>query len=299
MRASFEKIPVTPHASFRVQERRVRRFDSPWHFHPEIELTLIVESRGRRFVGDSIESFAEGDLVLLGPNLPHFWHNEGRQPRGGAAHSIVVQFEPLFLGADFLRAPEAAALRRLIARATRGLAFSGRGAEAAATLLRTAPALSGMASLLRLFAILDELTRASARPLASEAYVPRLNRTSEKRLGRVYEFLSTHFEEPLTLPQIARVAAMTPEAFSRYFKRATGRNVSAVLTQLRVDHAAGQLLDSEARVADIALAAGFPTVSNFNRQFRALKKTTPRDFRARFKRAAIDLGPPGSGSSST
>ncbi|MGH8019505.1 MAG: cupin domain-containing protein, partial [Opitutaceae bacterium] len=101
MRARFEKIPSDPQRSFRATDLRLPRFDAPWHFHPEIELTLILASRGRRFVGDRIERFAEGDLVLLGPNLPHFWHNDQKQrSEVTTAHAIVVQFSPDFLGAD-------------------------------------------------------------------------------------------------------------------------------------------------------------------------------------------------------
>lgn len=96
MRACFQKLPVDPGRSFRVLELALSRFNAPWHFHPEVELMLIVESRGRRFVGDSVESFVEGDLVLLGPNLPHFWHTEGRELGGGARAQWLFNSYPIF-----------------------------------------------------------------------------------------------------------------------------------------------------------------------------------------------------------
>src|SRR5688500_18542137 len=76
MRARPERISTSPAASFAVKRRRDPGFEFAWHFHPEVELTWIVRSRGRRFVGDSIEEYRDGDLVLLGPNLPHTWHSE-------------------------------------------------------------------------------------------------------------------------------------------------------------------------------------------------------------------------------
>jgi AraC-like DNA-binding protein len=288
MQPKFEKVSAGPGRSFRIQEQRLARFDAPWHFHPEIELTLIVGSRGRRFVGDSIEPFAEGDMVLLGPNLPHFWHNEGAQPRRSRAHSVVVQFRPDFLGAEFLSLPEAGALRRLLARADRGLVFMGRRAEIAAERLRACAAATGFGSLLALLAVLETLTEARARPLASETYSPRLNRSGEQRLARVYAFVTAHFREPLSLARIARVAAMTPPGFSRYFKRVAGRNISEVLNQLRVDCAARELLQSGDRVADIALRAGFPSLSNFNRRFLELHGRTPGSYRQLFREAATE-----------
>lgn len=283
VRPRFEKVSAGLDRSFHVEERRIARFDSPWHFHPEFELTLIVESRGRRFVGDSIEPFAEGDLVLLGPNLPHFWHNEGRQAPGAKAHSVVVQFRKDFLGQEIWDKPEFTAVRNLCARAARGLHFSGLAARRASAGMRTLPTLSGLPRLLELLAILEGLADARhTRALASAAYEPSLDSRAEERLARVYTFLMRSFRDPLTLAQIARVAAMNREAFSRYFKRATGRNVSAFLNELRIDDAGRLLRETSRRVADIATEAGFATLSNFNRRFRERTGVTPRDYREAF-----------------
>ena len=283
MRPRFEKVLVGPDRSFHVEERTIARFDAPWHFHPELELTLIVASRGRRFVGDSIEPFAEGDLVLLGPNLPHFWHNEGRQAPGTRSHSVVVQFRQDFLGPEIWTKPEFAAVRALCARSVRGLHFSGPTATRAAAEMRTLPALESFPRLLALLGVLELLAGAQrARPLASAAYEPSLDARAEDRLARVYTFLMRSFRDHLSLAQIARVAAMSPGAFSRYFKRATGRNVSVFLNELRVDHAGRLLRETPRRVADVAAEAAFPTLSNFNRRFRERMGLTPSGYRQAF-----------------
>lgn len=284
MRAQFEKISADASRSFRVEERRINAFDAPWHFHPEIELTLILESRGRRFVGDSIEPFSEGDFVLLGSNLPHFWHTEGPQPPRSRAHSLVVQFQNDFLGAEIWTRPELLGIRRLLDDAARGLRFSGPMAQEAAGRMRRLPGLVGLAALAELLAVFDLLGRVrSARPLASAAYEPSLDRHGEKRLARVYSFLMRNFREPLSLERIARVAAMTPSAFSRYFKRATGRNVFVLLRELRVDCAGRLLRETERRVVDIAGESGFASLSSFNRRFREKTGCTPLECRRAFQ----------------
>lgn len=284
MLARFEKVPSTAHRSFHHRELRVARFDAPWHFHPEIELTLIVAGRGRRFVGDSIEPFGEGDLVLLGPNLPHFWRTEERPTRGRrAAHAVVVQFPPDFLGGEIWTRPEFAAIRRLLLRAQRGLHFTGAAGRAMAERVRALGGRRGCPAVLELLAILDLLASArNARQLASEAYEPSLDRHAERRLARVYGFLLGHYLEPLTLAEIARVAALTPAGFSRYFKRATGRNVSDFLNELRVDHAARLLRETTDGITRIAGASGYATLSNFNRRFRARLRCAPREYRRVF-----------------
>jgi AraC-like DNA-binding protein len=280
MRARFEKVTADPQRSFFVCERKLARFDAPWHFHPEVELTLIVKGSGRRFVGDSIESFAEGDLVLLGPNLPHFWQSGESRPAAGCAHSVVIQFKRDFIGEAVWAQPEFSSIAHLLARSARGLHFTGRAAHKAAEDLRALPQAEGMAGLSRLLQVLGLLARdRQARPLASLSYAPVLNRETEARVARVYEYAASHFQEAVTLPQLARVAAMSPAAFSRYFKRVTGRAPSDFLNDLRLDHACRLLRESNLTITRVSADAGFNTLTSFNRRFRERTGATPRDYR--------------------
>ena len=281
MRAVFEKVKVGPERSFLAVEHAAKRFDSMWHFHPEIELTLIVQGRGRRVVGDSIESFVSGDLVLLGSDVPHFWQDTG--PQQGGVRAIVVQFTPDFLGQTVWGLPEFAAVRRLLDRALRGWAFPATTGQALAEPLRLLCAPSGLAALATLLHILDTLSRErGGRALATVGYAPILDRQAVTRLARVYRYASAHVAEPMTLADLAREAAMTPAAFSRYFKRATGRNPSDFLNDPRVEHAARWLRESTHTVADISGRVGFSTLSSFNRRFKERMHLTPRAYRAAF-----------------
>src|SRR5260370_39848423 len=81
----FEKIAAGP-SSFVAYERSDPAFPFYWHYHPEYELTLIVDSHGQRLVGDSIDDYGSGDLVLLGPNLPHSWRSGPVKPISGETH---------------------------------------------------------------------------------------------------------------------------------------------------------------------------------------------------------------------
>jgi len=280
MRARFEKVSLDPTRSFHIEERQLASFDAPWHFHPEIELTLILQSRGHRFVGDSIEPFAEGDLILLGSNLPHFWHNERPLARRVKAHSIVAQFRPDFLGAEVFQKPEFHSVKRLFGSAARGLQFPALTTEQVVSRLQKLVNLQGMPAMLELLAVLQQLAESpQTRLLASAAYEPSLDHHTEQRLSRVYDFLVRNFRDRPSLAQIARIASMTPEAFSRYFKRETGRNVSVFLKELRIDCAGRMLRETDHNVGRIALESGFPTLSSFNRRFREKHNCTPRDFR--------------------
>ena len=288
MNPKCETVVFDPGCSLQIERRLLGLPDQDWHFHPEMELTLILAGHGRRFVGDSAEPFTAGDVVLLGPNVPHSWQDDEALAPTSTGHSIVVHFRADFLGRDFWEMPEFKHIRGLFAGAARGVSFAGEHAQRAADGLLALAQLQGAAALTQLLLVLDHLIRAAARPLASALYSYSPSGGTERRLERVYSFLKEKFREPITLAEIAKIAAMSPTAFSRYFKRTSGRNVSDFLTELRVGYAAVCLIESDRKIGDIALEAGFETLSSFNRQFLRMKKMQPRCYRSQFRQADYD-----------
>lgn len=281
MRAVFMKVENESAASFHVEENLIGSFDAPWHFHPEFELTQIIESRGKRFVGDHIEPFAQGDLVLLGPNLPHLWLND---PGTKRAHAVVVQFLPSFMGPDFLKLPEAREVSRLLDKAGRGLHFRGKTAVAAGEAMRRLLKLQGMERLLQLLEILRTLASARyVRVLSGAKFHPVLDTKAEERINRACRFIIGHFQEDIGLNEVAGAACMSPAAFSRYFKQLTGSNVIEFLTQTRVDAATRLLIETDQSVAEICYATGFNNLSNFNRRFRSIKGLSPSELRRQWR----------------
>lgn len=280
MKASFEQVRVGHGRSYRVEEAVVERFTTPWHFHPEVELTWIVASRGRRIVGDSVESFVEGDLVLVGSELPHVWENQGRQVRGVRAQAVVVQFRKDFLGDEVWGRPEFAGVGRLLVRAERGLAFGPGVAARVGPMMRELARRRGMRGLVVLLEILDLLAgEREVRPLAAAGVAAGLDRTGQARVGRVVAYAASHVGGDLSLPRLAAEAGMTPAAFSRYFKRATGRNPSDFVNDLRVEEAGRMLREREWTVADVAGRAGFATLTSFHRRFKERMGMTPGQYR--------------------
>jgi AraC-like DNA-binding protein len=281
MKARIERVSPGGAASFLCRRRIDPRFGFYWHAHPEIELTLIVRSRGRRFVGDSIEPYEDGDLVLVGPNLPHTWDSDPR--RSGRHEALFCQFSGSFLGEDFLHAPELAAVRRLLDRSAQGLRFTGRTQKAAARRMEGMDRLQGLGRLAALLEVLDLLARSrEVRPLSSPEFVPSLRRGDAGRIDRVCRMLNERCTERITLAEAAAEAHLSIPAFSRFFRRKTGRTLVAYLHELRTGLACRELIETERPVSDIAFDSGFNNLSNFNRRFRSLKGMSPREFRRQF-----------------
>jgi AraC-like DNA-binding protein len=278
MRARIERVSTGPAASFLCRRRVDARFGFYWHFHLEVELTLIVRSRGRRFVGDSIEPYEEGDLVLLGSNLPHTWDSD--PSRQGPHEAVFCQFSPSFLGQDFLGAPELTAVRRLLERSAQGLRFGGRTQREAARRMEGLEGMQGLGRLAALLELLDLLARSREfRTLSTREFVPALRRGDAGRIDRVCRFLNDRCAERVTLAEAAAVAHLSIPAFSRFFRRKTGRTLVAYLNELRTGLACRELIESDRSVSEIAFHSGFNNLSNFNRRFLELKGMSPREFR--------------------
>lgn len=280
MKAILEKISHDRNRSFALFEYQRRRFDCPFHYHPEIELTLIVGSSGHRYVGDHIGRFAPGDLVLMGPNLPHSYINDTKF--FGQAHSVVLQFLPECLGSDFFQLGELKAISNLLERSRVGLSFHGRTRERTAQALVQLMSLDGVERLTLFLKILQMLadTR-QCRLLASPAYSPSLALYQGERINRVCELISGKFKEGITQSEAARTARMSAPSFSRFFRRATNRTFRAFLNEVRIGHASRMLLETDRTVAEVCYDSGFGNLSNFNRQFLKLRKVSPRAYRRR------------------
>lgn len=281
MKAAAERVSLGAGASFLCRRRVDARFGFHWHFHAEIELTAIVRSRGRRFVGDSIEPYVDGDLVLLGPNLPHTWHSDGG--RRGRHEAVFCQFSEAFLGKEFLQSPELAGVKGLLERAARGLRFTGATQKSVLRKLEGLDRVQGLTRLTGLLDILDQLARSKdERPLSSRRFVPDLRRRDAERVDRVCRFLNERCTEGVTLAEAAGVAHLSIPAFSRVFRRSTGKTLVSYLHELRTGLACRALIESDRPVSDIAWDSGFNNLSNFNRRFRSLKGMSPREYRRAF-----------------
>lgn len=279
MKAILEKISSRDvSGSFKVMDFAVRRFKSPFHYHPEIELTLIGRSSGHRYVGDHIGRFGPGDLVLMGANLPHMYIND--ENFTGKASAVVLQFLPGFLGDQFFDVAEMSPVRRLLERARLGMSFHRKTREKVVPMLERLSKLEGVARLTAFLQVLDALARSQDwRMLASTGYSPSLALYQGERINRVCELISTKFRDGISQSEAARAAGMSPPSFSRFFKRATNKTFSQFLNEVRVGYASRLLVESDRTAAQICYDAGFNNLSNFNRQFQKLRRCSPRQYR--------------------
>jgi AraC-like DNA-binding protein len=289
MKPAYEHVEFGEDCSVRVYHRRLARIPFEWHHHPEYELTLTMNSHGKRYIGDSVNEYEAEDLVLVPPDLPHTWASNRSIEPASPQVAIVIWFD-----GDWARrmadcCPEYEPLRKLLRRAACGLAFEP---PAGAMMRARLDPLLSSAARDRLGAALDilcTLADAPGQPLASPS---AFNQTGAgpsghepERINRVLAMIDTRFAEPLRLSDLCEAANLSERTLTRYFVQHIGESVGRYIARVRIGHACRMLADTSLPIAVIAARSGFANVANFNRQFRAAKHTTPAEYRRLFAAA--------------
>lgn len=282
MKPLLLKVKEDACSSFDIRHEKVAYFDNPWHYHPEFELAFVLKSSGLRFIGDNIESFAAGDLVLVGANLPHYWRNDTAyyHTKSEEAEAIILRFRSAMWGERFFETPEMCRINELLQRAARGIHFSARVAEHVTPLLYQLVGSEGVKRLMGWMEVFSVLADETEFRLLSEKTFDG-NRPAEDsgRIQTVLAYIQAHLTAELSLDVAADLANMNKAAFCRYFKQQTNKTFTEVVNELRIQLACRMLLDSRNDIRQIAFGCGFQDVSYFNQVFKARKGVSPSEFR--------------------
>ncbi len=259
---------------FEEEEPNLKPF---WHYHPEIELVYVQEGSSKRHIGNHISYFNNGDLILLGPNLPHYGFTERLS---GKRSEIVVQLKKDFLGNDFFEKPELKAIDQLFERATSGLTFSGNTRETVGKKLdglENEIPFNRLMGLLEIFQILAHSEEFKVLNVSGPSLL--VKRTDNEKIEKVYDYVRDHFKDQISLDEISALVAMEVPSFCRYFKRVTGKTFTAFVNDFRIVHACKLLSETNYSVSEICFESGFNNFSHFNRLFKMTTHTTPLAYR--------------------
>jgi AraC-like DNA-binding protein len=278
LKPQFLKIAPPGNASINLYEQEVPYFATPWHYHPEFEIVLIKTSVGKKYVGSSISEFEPDDLCMIGSLLPHFYKNtqEYYDPASATeASSYVMHFREDCFGEAFWGLPEVTNVQDLLLRSKKGLQFGKAVAQQAKPLIAALFEKEATARIIAFLEVVHLLSSTKDYTYLNEHSIELRNEADSDRIKKVYEFVMQNFKEDICLNDAAQLASMSESAFSRYFKKRTRLTFSSFLTGVRVEYACRKLRETEKSIAEIAFESGFNNLSNFNRQFKVLKKMTP------------------------
>jgi AraC-like DNA-binding protein len=282
MKPYLEHIAASKEGSWTLFDRRLPAIPFEWHYNNEYELTLTLNSHGQRFVGDSIAPYGDGDLVLIGPRVPHTWCSSGDCGAGPTHQALVLWFSETFVQTLIRAHHELRPIQLLLESSTRAIAFSeevrAKGRPIICNML-TQTAEDRLPALLQLLLLLARDPQ--AKPLTSPAAHP-LPDVKEERIGRVLDFLNEHYRDENAIGRLVPIAALSRSSLHRLFKHQTGMTITEYVTQLRIGNACALLINTDKPIALIGDQVGYRNLANFNRQFKTLKTLTPRQFRSAF-----------------
>ncbi|QLE84105.1 helix-turn-helix domain-containing protein [Shewanella sp. Scap07] len=284
MKPMCEKVIPSTNSSWRYVKYDIPQIDFNWHYHPEYEVCLTLNSQGLRYVGDNIADYADADLVLVGPNMPHTWHSSPNED-GSMQVVHVAQIPKVWIENLSADHPEMTALETMLKRSGRGLLFSSHSGERAKALferMTQEDTFQRYILLLELFNIM--LQDEDPQPLSSSffSYGDKTDAGIDK-LDRVIEYIYKNFDSALYADDMAKLAHMSTNHFHRFFKRRTERTLTEFINQLRIGKACKLLITSNHPIAVISDKCGFNNISNFNRQFLSIKSCTPSQFRKQIR----------------
>lgn len=259
-------------------------FSTEFHFHNECQMVYVVESEGKRIIGDSVEVFKNDELILLGTDIPHVWHNDKRYFQKGEkethARSIALFFDPDKLLKSLSHFFPVKKLEAVLKTAQRGMKFSGQAKKLFKQLLLDMMNQDDLNQMISLLKIVELLTSTKEYDLlASNGYVNTYQAKDNERIDKVFKYVFSHFSSEIQLDKIAALVNMNKQGFCRYFKSRTQKTFIEFVNDIRISHACKLMAEGDYAIGSLAYDCGFNSLSNFNRFFKEVKGVTPREYK--------------------
>mgnify|MGYP000216616752 FL=1 len=270
------KIPKSKDVALIYQEDEGEIFYDKLHQHEEIQLCAIVKGEGSLVIGDSINEYKIGDILIIGSNLPHVFKSDTSNFETSLMKTLF--FTKTSFGEEFFELGDFAEMQKLFKISESGGIVTSNKTEISA-LFSSLKKASNFERFIIFLKIVNELLNAEINPLSKFIYQKKYSDNEGKRMSNIMEFTMNNFNKEIDLDTIAGISNMTPNAFCRYFKQRTNKTYFQFLIEVRIENACRLLKNHDALIAEVSEKSGFKNISNFNRKFKDNKGTTPSKYR--------------------
>lgn len=282
MKPHILQVATAPNRSFSIRKDFVANINSRWHCHAHVEIVCFHKGSGTQFVGDDIRRFNAGDVVLVGANLPHYWHfdpeTDSREESLKIPFCTVLHFTESFWGDRFLHLEENTVLRNTLEKAKRGIALKGQVALKIIDLLEKLHDAEGPYRIMILIECLVLSGTCDKDLLASLGFQYNNPDHENERINLIYKYVLNNFSEKIRLETVASIASLSPNSFCRYFKSHTGKQFSQFLNEIRIGYACKMLIKNSVPIKQICYESGFHNFSCFYKQFKHVTGKTPAGY---------------------
>jgi AraC-like DNA-binding protein len=287
MKPIYQKLVALPTQSVIFYDEEIPHFTVPWHFHPEIEILLVVKSSGTSYVGDGIHRFTEGEISIIGENVPHWWKSDKKYfdlEISTGIKALIIQFNKEIFEENFINMPEMNPIKDFLKRTQRGIRFSGKSSKILGEQVLKIFSLDGIQRITELILLLDMMANAKEYNYHSSiGYSKIINTYDFYRFNKIHEHIICNFTKQIRLEDVASKVNICPTAFCRYFKKHTGKTFFSFLNEMRIGHACKLIVEDNLPVSRASLESGFNNLSHFNSQFKRVMSLTPTEYLLAYK----------------
>ncbi|WP_293293977.1 AraC family transcriptional regulator [Allomuricauda sp.] len=274
------KIPKPKNEALVYQIDREHAFYDQLHQHGEIQISYVEKGSGTLIVGDRINDYKAGDILVIGSYIPHVFRSDARHKEESLMHTLF--FNQDAFGKDFFQLADLSSTQNFFKKAEFGMMVLTQKTKII-PLFDSLSKQSKVEQISSLLLIIHYINKSKTVPLSSFIYRKSFSDDEGKRMGKVYDYAMEKYGENITLEEIAETANMTKNAFCRYFKKRTNKTFFQFLIEIRIENACKLMLKQpELSIGTIAEQCGFNNIANFNRKFKTYKHCTPTQYRAQF-----------------
>ena len=259
-----------------LQEDKEAIFYSQLHQHEEYQISYIKKGEGSLIVGNTINRYKKGDLIIFGSNLPHVFNSDNSIIK--ESYMITLFFKKDSFGKGFFEIEELKQLQSFFNKAENGIKI--KASKECISVFETLFIAKKMDRFILFLSLLKLISKAKSEPLSSFVTLKKFNDNEGKRMSAVYNYTLANYQKEISLTTISQEAALTKNAFCKYFKKRTNKTFTTFLNELRIEKSCNLLrTNKELTIAEIAELSGFQNISNFNRKFKQFIGSSPRVFR--------------------
>jgi AraC-like DNA-binding protein/quercetin dioxygenase-like cupin family protein len=278
MKVEFEVIHPDEGSSFRLLHEKViaEKYSWQYHFHPEYEIVCVLQGGGTRHVGNNVSHYEDGDLVFMGPNLPHAGFGLNAH---GLHEEIVLQIKEEVFNQSILTRPEMGAIASLLDKVKYGVSFTGNAKKIITRKLIRLLKLPSFEKYLEFLSVLQIMATSEEFELLNPHTTISTSLTKNNiRLQNIFNFVEQHFHEEIEIRKVASVANLSVPSFCTYFRKIMNCTFTDFVNKFRIERAC-MLLHREKTIYETCFECGFNNVAYFNKLFKSLTQKTPSAYK--------------------
>jgi AraC-like DNA-binding protein len=278
----LQKLPLSKDSSYIYESYVSPNFETPWHYHEELEIVLLDQGHGKKIIGNHTSEYKQNDLFFLGSNLPHWFRADDsyyEEPSGIKPSSLVIQFRKDSFGEGFFSLTEMKRVNEFFEKSKNGIEFYGATKQKIKQILEENIHTDGLRRLIVLLDLIHIMINSKEYHILSDIGMVGVSIKDTERMNIIFDYIFNRFKEDIDLNLLSDKVGMSSAAFCRYFKSRTQKTFIEYLNEIKISHACKLLRETDQTIVQICYDSGFNNLSNFNRHFRKITHTNPHSYR--------------------